>query len=450
MQFRGLLAGAGLLAALSIGVWYSNKLEKEKEGKPAPDAPPRVVEIARDDIAQIEIARAGGETTVLKRNGSNWEITAPNTVRVDQEAANSLADTFKSLSSDRLVEEKATDWAGFGLATPKLVVTVTSKKGGKPVKLLIGDEVPAAGGNFARLDGDPRLFTLSSFNKGSVDKAQKDLQDKRVLPFDSDKLSRVEVGSGANTVEFGKNGKGEWQIVKPKPMRADGANVDDLVRRLKDVKIDLSQAEADVKHTAEQFAKSTTSATARLTDASGTHTIEVRKGKDDTYYGKGSGLEGYLQVTRDLGEALFKPITHYRQKKIFDFGWTDPNRIEVKDTGGVTRLLSKDGGKWKEGKAEMDAISVQTLVDKLRDLAATEIRDTGAATPFLEATVESGETKKTEKVSISKSGDKYFAVRENEPSVYELSKASVDEIQKVAKDVKPAVAAVKPDATKKK
>ncbi len=449
MKFRGLLASAALLAALSVGVWYSNKLEKEKEGKPAPDAPPKVVEVVRDDISQIEIARAGGETTVLKRTGSNWELTAPKAVRVDQEAANSLADTFKALSSDRLVEAKASDWAGFGLATPKIVVTVT-KKDGKSVKLLIGDEVPAAGGNFARLDGDPRLFTLSSFNKGSVDKAQKDLQDKRLLPFDSDKLTRVELASGANGVEFGKNGKGEWQIVKPKPMRADGANVDDLVRRLKDVKLDLGQAEADAKHTAEMFAKSAPSAIAKLSDSSGTHTLEVRKGKDDTYYGKGSGLEGYLQVTRDLGEALFKPVTHYRQKKLFDFGWTDPNRVEVKETGGMSRLLSKDAGKWKEGKVEMDAISVQTLVDKLRDLAATEIRDTGATTPFLEATVESGETKKTERLLISKTGDKYFAVRENEPSVYEIAKLAVDEIQKVAKDVKPAAAAAKPDATKKK
>jgi hypothetical protein len=136
-----------------------------------------------------------------------------------------------------LVEEKTSDWAGFGLVEPKTTVTVT-KKDGKSVKLLIGDEVPAAGGAYARLAGDPRLFTISAFNKGAIEKGQKDLQDRRLLPFDSDKLSRVELTSGGTSIEFGKNAKGEWQIVRPKPMRADAATVDDLVRRLKEVKLD--------------------------------------------------------------------------------------------------------------------------------------------------------------------------------------------------------------------
>jgi hypothetical protein len=96
----------------------------------------------------------------------------------------------------------------------------------------------------------------------------------------------------------------------------------------------------------------------------------------------------------------------------------------------------------------MDAISVQTLIDKLRDLSATNMLDAGAAAPFYEITVASGEPAKTEKVLISKTGDKHFAVREGEPAVYEITKMAFDEIQKVAKDVK-AAAPPKPDAKKK-
>ena len=154
-------------------------------------------------------------------------------------------------------------------------------------------------------------------------------------------------------------------------------------------------------------------------------------------------------AAKDLGEAVTKPAIHFRQKKVFEFGWIDPTRVEVKETGAVSRILIKDGGKWKEGPAEMDSISVQALIDKLRDLSATEFVTAGASAPFLEATVVAGEGNKSERVLISKTGDNYFAVRQNEPAVYVLAKTAVEEIQKAAKDVKAPVAAPKPEAKKK-
>lgn len=448
MKFRGLLLGAVALALLSLGTWYSNKLEKEKENKPAADAPPKIVEISRDDITQIEIARAGSsDVTTLKRGaGNQWEIASPKPMRADQDSANTLADTFKSLASDRLIEEKATDLAGFGLTEPKLTVTVT-KKDGKKVKLLLGDETPASGGVFAKLDGDARLFTLATFNKTSLEKTSKDLMDRRLLTFDSDKLTRLELASKGASLEFGKNNTGEWQILKPKPMRADGGNVEELVRRLKEAKMDTAVTEEDAKKAVTEFAGAAVAAVAKVTDATGTQTIEVRKAKDNTYYARGSALEGVYKVAADLGDGVSKSLADFRMKKVFEFGWNDPSKVEVKD-GGALRTFTKDGGKWKEGAKEMDAISVQSLIDKLRDLAATNFLDAGAGAPFLEATVVAGaETKKTEKVLFSKNGEKYFAVRDGEPAmVYEITKQAVEDIQRAAKDVKAPSAT--PAATK--
>ncbi|MCC6538474.1 MAG: DUF4340 domain-containing protein [Bryobacterales bacterium] len=448
MKFRGLLLGAGALALLLLGTWYSNKLEKEKENKPAPDAPPKIVEISRDDITQIEIARAGGgETTTIKRGaGNQWEITSPKPLRADQDSANTLADTFKSLASDRLIEEKATDLASFGLAEPKLTVTV-SRKDGKTAKLLLGDETPASGGVFVKLDNDARVFTLASFNKSSLEKVSKDLMDRRLLTFDSDKLTRLELASKGASLEFGKNNAGEWQILKPKPMRADGGNVEELVRRLKEAKMDTAVAEDEAKKAAADFAGAAVAAVAKVTDAAGTQTIEVRKAKDNTYYARGSALDGIYKVTADLGDGVSKSLSDFRMKKVFEFGWNDPSKVEVKD-GWALRTFTKDGGKWKEGAKEMDAISVQALIDKLRDLAATNFLDAGAGTPFLEATVVAGaESKKTEKVLFSRNGEKFFAVRDGEPAmVYEIAKQAVEDIQRAAKDVKAPSAT--PAATK--
>src|SRR2546422_7724806 len=45
--------------------------------------------------------------------------------------------------------------------------------------LLIGDDIPTGNGAYAKLDEDPRVFTIASYNKTSLDKAVKDLRDKR-------------------------------------------------------------------------------------------------------------------------------------------------------------------------------------------------------------------------------------------------------------------------------
>ena len=41
-----LLIAVALLAAAGLGLWWSNRDEKAKEGKPAADAPPRILEIS--------------------------------------------------------------------------------------------------------------------------------------------------------------------------------------------------------------------------------------------------------------------------------------------------------------------------------------------------------------------------------------------------------------------
>ena len=86
----------------------------------------------------------------------------------------------------------------------------------------------------------------------------------------------------------------------------------------------------------------------------------------------------------------------------------------------------------------MDAANVESVISDLRDLSASKFPNSGFSNPTIEATVVSDEGKRTEKVEIAKSGDHYIARRENDPSFYELSANSVDELLKAAEKLKPA------------
>ncbi len=436
MKSTGLLIAAAVLAALTGVMYWSDHHKAADTTASTVDAAPKILTLKDSDLSKIEIKKNGAEEVALAKNDAGkWQITAPVALAADQDAITSMVSTLSSLNSQRVVEDKASDLKPYGLTEPALEVDIAAKDG-KSQKLLLGDDTPAGNAVFAATAGDPRVFTIASYTKTSIDKGPSDLRDKRLLTADFDKISQVQLDAKKQSIEFGRN-KDAWQILKPKPLRADNFTVEDLVRRLKDAKMDLSAATADdEKKAALAFASGTPVATAKVTDPAGTQELQIRKSKDD-YYAKSTAVAGIYKVAADLGTGLDKSLDDFRNKKLFDFAFDEPNKVEMHD-GSKTYLLTKGGPDWWSNGKKMDSSSVQAFIDKVRDLSASKFVDSGFTTPLLDLTVTSNDGKRIEKVLISKSGDNYVAQRENEPSLYQLDSKPVEELQKSAADVKPA------------
>ena len=434
MKLHGLAIAAFVLAVLTWFLYWSDRHKPANESsKLSADTAPAILKLDRNSITKLELKKKDADPVVLTKSG-DWQITAPKQFRADQSAVSAVLSTASSLNSERVVEDKASDLKDFGLEPPALEVDLTAKD--KTQKLLLGSDTPAGGAVYAMLSGDPRLFTVSSYTKTSFDKSLNDLRDKRLLPVDPDKVSQLEVVRKNSDIEFGRN-KDNWQILKPKPMRADSVQVGDLVRDLTNAKMDLSSA--DAKQKASEFVHAAPVATAKLTDESGTQQLQLRKAKD-TYYAKSSAVEGAYKVDSGLGKKLEKNLDDFRDKKLFDFGYSTPNKVELHNADKVYFLTRGTGGFddwWSNGK-KMDGANVESVISDLRDLSASSFATTGFSNPITEITVISDDGKRTEKVQIAKSGDHYIAERENDPTLYELSSSSVDGLVKAAQDLKPA------------
>ena len=429
MKPKGLLISVVLLAVLGGLTWWSNKNPAAKDKSPADSATTKLLTIPDDQFQEIKVTKLTGEVIDLKKEGGKWRMILPKALPADQDTAGSMQSTLANLTSDRLVDEKATDLKAFGLDVPTLDVQVV-RNDGKTDRVLIGDDTPSGSGAYAKLANDARVFAVGSTTKSTLDKRLDDLRDKRLLTYDNDKLTRVELAAKGPAVEFGKNAQNEWSIVKPRPLRADGSSVDTLISKLKDAKMDLGNPSEDA---AKKFAAAAKVATASVTDAGGTQTLEVRRDKEKNVYAKSSAVEGIFKTNVDLGDALDKGVDDFRNKKVFDFGFSDPGKVELK---GVS--YTKDGDKWKAGAKVMDNTSVQSLIDKLRDLAATKFGEKGGGPAVFEATVTSNSGKRVERVTIGKQGNQYFAQRDGEPSIYELDGKAVEDLIKAAAEVKEA------------
>jgi len=288
------------------------------------------------------------------------------------------------------------------------------------------------------LSGDPRVYTIASFNKGTIAKNLNDLRDRRFLPVNADQVSRFDIVRKNQTIEFGRT-KDEWQILQPKPMRADSTQIGDLVQKLTNARADLNSS--DPKESASAFSSGTPVATAKITDPSGSQELQIKKYKD-TYYGKSTALEGVYKLNADITQSLDKDVDDFRNKKLFEFGFTDPTKVNIR-SGSKTYDLARNQHDWWSNGKKMDVDTVAPLLSDLRDLSADKFVDAGFSNPIIDLSVTSEDGKRTEKVSIANTGTDYIAQRENDPTLYHVPASSIEDLLKTADNLKPAAAPAK-------
>jgi hypothetical protein len=441
MKLKGLLVACPVLAALLGALYWSNHhpADAGSSTKAASDVAPKILSLTPSDITGLTIVRKDQPAVTLTHNNSGeWQITAPQALAADQDSVSSLLSALSSLNADRLIEDKVSNLGSYGLGAPAVQVNLTLKDN-KSKKVLIGEQTPSGNAFYAMLAGDPRLFTVASYVESSLDKSSDDLRDKRLITADFDKVIQLEFianKTGARQdITLARN-KDSWQIVKPGPFRAGSDQVDDLIRSLKDAKMEAG-ASSKESASAVAFKSASPIAQAKIVGASGTQEIEIRKAREQ-YYAKSSILPGVYEVPASVGTGLNKSLDDLRNKKLFDFGFEDPNKIEIHD-GPKSYSFTRSGSDWygADGK-KLDGVTFASVLGDIRDLSANKFLNSGYTTPAIEIVVTSKDGKDVERVSIAKLGEDYIATRANEPGLYELSSATIQELQRSVGSVKPA------------
>jgi uncharacterized protein DUF4340 len=240
MNLRKLLAAGIVLAALAATLYWSNHHKPiEDAAKAAANGPVKILSFQKDDISKVEIKRKGGEVVDLSRTGAeNWKITSPKSFIADPDPISTILYALSPVETDRVIEEKAGDLKMYGLAEPAVKISATGKDG-KTQRLLVGDDVPTGGSSYAMLAGDPRVFLISSSAKTNFDKGLKDLRDKRLLPIDFNKVSKIEIVSPKLNLAFSSN-NGQWVMQAPKDVRADTSKLEGVVEKLRLATMDPS------------------------------------------------------------------------------------------------------------------------------------------------------------------------------------------------------------------
>ena len=434
MKFRSLIVAAAVLLVLA-GVLYWSQHHKPAENSASTPNATAILKIDTATVTSLTVRQKGAQPFTLTRAGSQWRITAPGDYPADSSTVSSMLTSLAPLNSDSIVEDHATDLAQFGLSDPSLEVDITGKDN-KTSRLLLGDEAPTNGGLYVALGGDPRVFTAAAYIKTSLNKTMADLRDKRLLPLDASSVSSIDLVRKSQDIAFARIQNG-WQIEKPQSYRADNYSVDDMLSQLTTAKWDPSVSADDASR---DFGHATPVATVKLTGGAGPNTLEVRKEKDD-YFAKSSAIPGAWKIdstsASSLGQSLSRSLDDFRSKQLFDFGYTDPEKIEYQSS--VTSIvLAHSGSDWLSNGKKMDADSAETVVSALRNLSAAKFLDSGFSSPTIDVTVTSNGGKRVEKIQIQKTAEGAIAKRDDGPSLYSLDSATLQGLTDAIAGLKPA------------
>ena len=228
---RGLKSTIVLLVIL-IGLGaYIYFVDRNREVEDPNANPKAYATLAADDIEELEIRNANGETTRLQRAGENWQLVEPVKADADNGVVGTVTSNIGTLEVQRVVDENPTDLKQYGLEPARIEVGFRLQDEEDFQRLLVGDKTPTGGDLFAKRSDETRVILIASFLDSIFNKTPFELRDKIVLTFDRDKAEGVEVVSGGTTTQFARNGT-DWRIVRPVTARADYAAAEGLLTRL--------------------------------------------------------------------------------------------------------------------------------------------------------------------------------------------------------------------------
>lgn len=358
--------------------WLGPKREKAESLKG------RIWTVEPKDVEAVTLVRKG-ETLRLKRAGDGgWEMLEPVKTRGDRATVDDMVTGLATARMDREIDPNPAKPADFGLDPPAAEVRLEVKGRAEPLVLRVGGKNPTGVWVYAREGAKPAVITLSETIARDATRPVVDFRDKSVLAFDRRSVTGLDLDVNGDQIGLTPDGPGNWRIVKPRALRADG----DMVSEFLD-KLEAAKAMDFVDDAPKSLAPYGLDKPARVTVWVGkdkdraARTLLVGRPVPDKkgVYVKREGEPGVMLTAEALWTVFPKTVAALRDKVVVSYASDKLAKVEI--THGREGLaLEKEGAGWKLTAPEAlraDTGAVNQFLWKIRDLRALGFIAEGAA-----------------------------------------------------------------------
>ena len=200
------------------------------------------------DVKRLDLRGGGRLVQLVKNDKGEWQMQQPIVARADRTAIQGVLDAVFEWKVADFTADGVTDLATYGLDENAIKVTINAGDKKNEQTLLVGKQVGTnAAQVYAATPPEKSVYAVNTDALAKVNIKINDLRDRRLFTLSSYDITGLKMQQGEKKIELKKNAGGDWNIVQPRPAKADGTRVQDLLTQLTAVKIEdfLDQSAAN-------------------------------------------------------------------------------------------------------------------------------------------------------------------------------------------------------------
>jgi hypothetical protein len=384
---------------------------------------------------------------------TGWQITAPAEIAPDNSEIDSFVSEIPNLQSTPVEGDAPLAPSEYGLDTPQKTIRF-KLRGGQTLALSIGNQNITSTSKYGKLDSSPNVFLIETASAGVLDKTLFNLRDKRAIPLAVDQAQQIEVEfnykDGARAGQKGrlaltKQQDGNWHLTDP-AVRTDFSSSNYFVTALSGAVMSAVEEEAPAAIGRYGLSQPAIRLTVKLADGKSANLwVGNKAGDEAAYYAQNSVWPQVFKINQYTFDQFNQQLDNYRNRTLFDFQTANARRVEILWSGGEMRL-DKRGEEWfRTGtpEAKVDTAKVETFLNGTIALRVQQfttdrpgqLAQYGLNSPWMRVKVTFGEDNKEETIVFARHDNRFYAARQGEPSVYEMSPEEPDNLEPKVRDL---------------
>jgi uncharacterized protein DUF4340 len=410
-----------------------------------------VIAFDRKNVTGLDLDVNGDQMALAADEPGKWRIVKPRALSADTDLVSEFLDKLEGAKATEFVDDAPKSLAPYGLDKPaRVTVWVGRDKDRAARTLLVGRPAPEKKGVYVKREGEPGVILTAEALWTAFPKTVAALRDKTVVSYAYDKLAKVEITHGRETIDLEKDGTA-WKLTAPEALRADSGAVTQLLWKIRDLRAlgFLAEGAADVPRF---LAKPEVTVKLWETGAKEPKTLllqsspERRGGQPAALAAvQGEGpvvlVEGKALSELTPGVALLRDRTVFPS---FDLGDVKRARVAggdkplvVEKTGETEwKAVEPTRGATKDGRVANVLLALKAL--KWKEIASKGGDDAkfGLDKPELEVTVFKGDGSELGTLLVGRSDGAVTYVKvKAEPGIFAVSSKDLEDLRKARADI---------------